>query len=129
MKKIIAAIVAAVSLLLFAGCSSDAAVASQNLSQEADQFRVDRRIVAIDLITGDYLFMVTGKCSIAADREDQQLEITCKIGENAYQKHFVGIPTGANVTYTVEQMGTTNVSTYHYEFVFKPSVIVPTVVK
>lgn len=128
MKKLLAAIAVTLGLLLSAGCATDAQVASQNVSLEADQFRVERRIVGINLITGDYLFMVTGKCSITADIADQQLEIICKVGEEAYQKHFIGIPAGANVTYTVEQVDSSHVSPYHYEFVFKPSVIVPTVV-
>ena len=128
MKKFIALLAALLTVTL-AGCSTAADVASQNLSTEADQFRVDRRIVGINLITGDYLFVVTGKCSISADTTQSQLEITCKVGPDAYQKHFIGVPTGANVTYTVEQIATTSVDTYHYEFVFKPEVIVPTIIR
>ena len=127
MKRIIAAVMAAVALLFAAGCSTDAQVVSHNISKEADQFRVDRRIVGINLITGDYLFMAVGKCSIAGGT-GTELAITCKIGPDAYQKHFIGMPTGANVTYTVEQLATINVDSYHYEFVFKPSTIIPTVV-
>lgn len=122
------ATLAIAAALALSGCSA-ADVASRNISTEADEFRVDRRIVGINLITGDYLFVVTGKCSIEPDEAESQLEITCKVGENAYQKHFIGIPGGANVTYTAEQLATTDVSAYHYEFVFKPEVILPTVVR
>lgn len=128
MKKLAIIATAVAAVVGLSGCSS-ADVAGQNISTEADNFRVDRRIVGINLITGDYLFMVTGKCSIKADTPDQQLEIVCKVGPDAYQKHFIGVPTGANVTYTVEQIATSNVDTYHYEFVFKPEVVVPTIIR
>ncbi len=126
MKKAVALLVALVAALGFSGCTA-ASVASQNISVEADQFRVDRRIVGINLITDKYLFVVTGKCSI--ETPAGELVITCKVGPNAYQKHFIGVPTGANVTYTVEQLTTSNVDDFHYEFVFRPEVIVPTVVR
>ena len=98
MKKIIAVLAA----LLFVGGCSEADVASKNVSQEADQFKVTRRIVATNLITGDYLFVVTGKCSLGNDDTAEEHTITCKVGDNSYQKHFVQSPNGANIVITTE---------------------------
>jgi hypothetical protein len=128
MKKIFAAVAATV-LLLLAGCSSDADVASKNLSTEADQFRVERRIVTTNLITGQFLFVVTGKCSLGNADTPNSHTITCKVGDNAFQKHFIEAPDGANLVITTEQIGDTFSDPYHYEWVFKPETVVPTVVR
>lgn len=123
--KILAAVV---PLVLLGACGSQADVVSQNVSRDADEFKVDRRIVALNLITDKYLFEVRGKCSIKADTEQNQIEITCKIGPDAYQKHFVGYTAGANVVYTVEQLQTSNVDSYRYSIIFRPEQIVPIVI-
>lgn len=52
-----------------------------------------------------------------------QLSVTCKTGESAYKKHFLGL--SDNVTYFVEQVEAANVSAYHYRVIFKPQTIVP----
>ena len=107
---------------LFSGCmDSDARVASYNLSKQADMFEIDRRIVFYNGISGDYILSITGKCSI--EDQTKQLEVTCKTSESSYKKHFLGL--SENVTYFAEQLESKNVSTYHYEVVFKPQTILP----
>jgi hypothetical protein len=110
-------------VLLLAGCSTDADVASENLSLAAEQFEIDRRVVFFNGITDTYLLSIEGRCSI----EDQvnQLEVTCKTGPEDFKKHFLGL--SDNVTYFVEQLEGANVSEFHYRVIFKPSVIVPDV--
>ena len=110
-------------LALTACAPDDAHVASYNLSRAADMFEVDRRVVFYNGITGDYILVVEGKCSIEADTLDNQLELTCKTGPDAYKKHFLGL--SDNVTYFAEQMESVGVSTYHYRVIFKPSAIIP----
>ena len=114
---------AVAGVMMLAGCS-DAAVASRNTSVEADQFRVTRRIIFVNTPTGEVLFQVTGKCSIQPDLAEEQLEVICKSGPDEYKKHFLG--TSATTTYFVEQVEPVDVSEYFYEFVFKPTVVVPT---
>lgn len=120
MKKFIA--IAALSLLA-AGCARDAQVASDNLSKAADMFEIDRRVVFYDAIQGTYLLSIEGRCSIKADRADNQLEVTCKTGPGVYKKHFLGI--SDNVTYFAEQLESAGVDVYRYRVIFKPEVIVP----
>lgn len=112
-------------LCLLSGCAfdSDASVASQNVSKEADQFRVKRRIVFINLRHDSYLFSITGNCSITTDNTDKQLEVICKVGKDKYQKHFLRLSN--ETTYTVEQLNYSEVSKYDYEIVFKPESIIP----
>lgn len=108
---------------LVAGCSRDADVASRNLSEAADNFEVMRRVVFFNGITDEYLLTVEGRCAIVADGEDGQLEVTCKLGDDAYKKHFLGL--SDNVTYFVEQLDAVDVSEYHYRVAFKPQSILP----
>lgn len=119
-------IIAIAILFLFGmtGCEQrDADVASYNVSKEADQFRVKRRIVFVNLRSDTYLYSITGNCSIKTDNADNQLEIICKVGDDKYQKHFLYLSN--EITYTVEQLNYSEVSKYDYEIVFKPESIVP----
>ena len=54
MKKFIATL----AIAILAGCSSDADVASRNMSQAADNFEVARRIIFYNGITGEYMLTI-----------------------------------------------------------------------
>lgn len=109
--------------LLLASCSNDAQVASYNLTQAADNFQINRRIVFYNGVTGEYMLTLEGRCSQL--HESGKLTVTCKTGPEAYKKHFLGLSN--NVTYFSEQMEASAVSVYHYKVTFKPSVILPTI--
>lgn len=116
-------IMAAISLSGCSACDDDADVASDNLSKAADNFEVNRRIIFLNSITDKYLMVIEGKCSIRD--QNNQLEVTCKLGPNEFKKHFLGL--SSNVTYFVEQVEGIDVSEYHYRVTFKPETIVPDV--
>ncbi len=124
MKRILSA-VGVVAIALGLGACTDAQIASQNLSKAADMFEIQRRIIFYNGITDSYMLTIEGNCSIQKDREDIQLEVTCKTGPKVYKKHFLGI--SDNVTYFVEQIDAAEASIYQYRVIFKPSVIMPTV--
>jgi hypothetical protein len=107
--------------MVLAGCSSDADVVSKNLSKDADNFKVNRRIVFYNGITGDYILSIEGFCSVAP-QDPTNLTVTCKVGDS-YLKHYLG--RSDNVTWFGEQLDARNVSPDHYRVIFKPSVIVP----
>lgn len=112
--------------LLSAGlgaCSNDAQVASYNLSQAADNFKINRRIVFYNGVTGEYMLTIEGLCS--QEQTDKKLAVTCKVGEGDYKKHFLGL--SDNVTYFSEQMAPAKVGTYFYRVTFKPTSILPSV--
>lgn len=124
LKKIAAAsAIALAGVLGVTACTPDAQRASENLSKEADSFKVDRRIVFFNGITDKYLLTIEGKCSIQPD--GGKLDVTCKVGENAYKKHFLGL--SDNVSYFVEQTESADVSVYHYKVIFKPENIIPAI--
>jgi protein involved in sex pheromone biosynthesis len=122
-----AAIVAALAATaLLSACSSDADRASENLSKAAEQFEVNRRIVFFNGITDKYLLTVEGRCSVEKAESALgagSLEVTCKIGPDAYKKHYLGL--SDNVSFFVEQQEAVDVSVYHYRVIFKPENIIP----
>jgi len=103
-------------------CSTDAQVASENLSKAADQFEINRRVVFMNGITDQYMLEIDGLCSI--DDQGNQLEVTCKTPDG-FKKHFLGL--SDNVTYFVEQLRAADVSTQRYRVIFKPEAILPDV--
>lgn len=122
LKKVVAGIMVSAAVLV-AGCTSDADVVSENLSKDAEQFKVERRIVAINTITDKYLWEVQGLCSI--EFPDGRVELVCKLADGSYVKHFSTKPD--NVVYWVEQTNGTDVSADRYKVIFKPEVILPNV--
>ena len=123
MKKVL--FIALLLSAMLAGCSSDADVASSNLSKAAEQFEINRRVVFYNGITGDYILSIEGLCSIVNPYASEELSVTCKTGEDIYKKHFLGL--SDNVTYLAEQLESQNVSAARYRVIFKPSVILPDV--
>lgn len=126
MKKLLVLI--GLTILLLTGCNS-AETVSYNISRESDEFKVKRRITFVNLRTGDYLFTMTGKCSIQGGSSDlnSELEVVCRIGEDKYQKHMLYL--AEETTYVVEQLEDSDVSRYDYEFIFRPEAIIPVEIK
>lgn len=126
MKKILVLI--GLTIVLLTGCTS-ADTVSYNISRESDEFKVKRRITFVNLRTGDYLFTMTGKCSIQGGSSDlnSELEVICRIGEDKYQKHLLYL--AEETTYIVEQLEDSDVSRYNYEFIFRPEAIIPIQIK
>lgn len=127
MKKPMAIITSCVLVIgLLAGCTQ-AERASYNLSKEADNFNDIRRLTVINCLQGDVLFQMQGRMSIAADVEDNQLEIIVENGEDDYSKHFVGL--SDNVTYVIEDVEGADVENTKYTLNFNPDMWIPANVK
>lgn len=124
-KKIALAAIAIASAATLSSCSSDADVASYNLSKSAEQFEINRRIVFFNGITDKYLLEIQGLCSVESSESalGGSLEVTCKTSPTQFKKHFLGL--SDNVSYLVEQIDGATVSTYHYKVIFKPDQIIP----
>ena len=106
-----------------AACDKPADVASKNLSNAADNFEIQRRIVFINGITDKYLMVIEGKCSLGNNDKSGELTVTCKVGPNEFIKDFLGL--SDNVTYFVEQLDSASVDTWHYQVNFRPETLVP----
>ncbi|MDD5710605.1 MAG: hypothetical protein PHV43_00670 [Candidatus Colwellbacteria bacterium] len=123
MKKLLVFVL--LMALALAACSSEADVASQNISTAADQFEVNRRIVFYNGITDTYMLEIDGLCSLGNHDDSGELTVTCKVGPNEYKKHFLGL--SDNVTYFVEQVDPVSVDVYHYRVLFRPETIIPNI--
>lgn len=116
-----------VLFIFLTGCETEADKVASNLSLEADNFNVVRKLTVINCIANDVLFQMEGKISIEADTGDKQLEITVEDENGKYQKHFVGL--SDNVTYIVEQTRSINTEKYKYILNFNPKMWIPVTVK
>lgn len=128
-KKITAvimiAIIAFTITFVFTGCT-EADRISYNVSREADNFNVIRRVTVINNRTDKLLLEVTGNLSLD-NNTSNELEIICKTGENEYKKHFVRL--NEYTSYVVEDLCGADVSPYHYEIIYQPEMIVPFEIK
>ena len=122
MKKLAMIVLAVMGMLLLSGCT-DADVASSNLSEDADNFKVLRKITFINTVTDEVLYTVEGNMSINADVGDNQLEITAKTGADEFQKHFLGL--SPTTVYIVEQLEWNKTNQYQFKITIKPSALVP----
>jgi hypothetical protein len=76
MKRIAGTILTLIALGIFAGCGTNADTVSNNISKEAEKFKVGRRIVVTNSITDKVEFEVTGRCSFEV--YDRRLDVICK---------------------------------------------------
>ena len=120
MKKFITVILLVVLLISAIGCSTQADRVAYNLSQQADNFNIVRRLTVINCITGDTLFVMEGKMSV----EDTGNILRIYVEDNGtYKKHMVHI--SDNVTYTLEDLSSNVVSNYRYTINFNPKMWIP----
>ena len=112
-----------VILGILTGCT-EAQKVSHNISQNADNFNVMRRLTVINMRTDKLILCMTGKMSIQNEGNNELavlVEIDHKKG--IYQKHLVYL--NEWTMYTVEDISGVSVSRYDYEIEFMPEMIVP----
>lgn len=110
--------------ICFLSCASDSEVASYNVSQDAHQFKVFRRVVFYNGITNEYILEIRGYCSVTPEA-DGRVSVIIKTENGTYLKHYLGL--SDNVTYFCEQLEPSNVSSTNYRVLFKPAAIIPDV--
>lgn len=123
MKQKIISLFAAVICIacLLAGCRESDRVA-YNVSQQADNFNISRRLVAINTRTDKPVLEVIGNFAIKNNSSDE-LEVIVEIGHDRYKKHYVYL--NEWITYTVEDLSGVFADPYHYEVNFLPQMIMP----
>lgn len=106
-------------------CDSQANTVSKNVSEKADNFEVQRKIVGINTRTDKYIFYVEGKCSI--ERSNGDLIVICKEGPGPddFKKHMIGGAT--DVAWVSTQMEPIGVDKYHTAVVLKPEGLIPAI--
>lgn len=121
-KAIMVIMCCAIIFPCLSGCR-EANRVSYNVSQQADNFNVIRRLTVINTRTDKAEFELIAAFSLKVDSSDNQLEIICETGDGDYKKHFIGL--NENTMYVVEDISGAEVDKYHYEVNFLPDMIAP----
>lgn len=117
MKKFIAMLLALLMVMVcLTGCTESEQV-SYNISKEADNFNVTRRLTVINARTDTVLLELIGTFALE-NNSSSELEVICEVADGQYQKHFVYL--NEYTLYVVEDISGANVDKYHYEINFLP---------
>ena len=124
MKRAREALAIIMLALMIAGCGREANQVSYNISQQADNFNVMRRLTVINTRTDKVLFRMSGRFSVQKE-DDGDLAVIVEIDrkKNRYQKHIVDLNDW--ITYVVEDLNGVEVSRYDYELEFMPQMRIP----
>lgn len=112
---------AAIIALALAGCTQANRVSS-NISKEANNFNVTRRLAVINARTDEPVFELIGNFSLQ-NNSTNELEIICETAGGVYKKHYVYL--NEWTIYVVEDVSGAYVDPYHYEVNFLPEMILP----
>ena len=125
MKKVLISLLVSISVIGMVGMvgCTEANTVSTNISKEADNFNVTRRLVVINGRTDTIIFSLVGNFSLTVDQEENQLEVIAEVREGVYRKHFIGL--SDEIQYFVEDVGDNEVSKYRYEVEFMPEKVIP----
>ena len=124
MKKKMIAILMCIGVLacMLCGCQRQSDRVAYNISKEADNFNVTRRLEVINARTDKPVFELIGNFAIS-NNSTNELEITVEVGQGVYKKHMVYL--NQWTIYVVEDVSGAYVDKYHYEVNFLPEMIIP----
>lgn len=120
MKKIKFLAVVLFAFILLYGCT-EAERVSSNVSQQADNFNVIRRLTVLNARSDKPLFELVGAFSFTL--ENDRIIAVVETGPGEYKKHSVGLNDWT--LWVIEDVSGAEVDKYHYEVNFLPAMIVP----
>lgn len=121
MKKVLVLVMAVALMFVLTACRQ-AEMVSYNVSKEADNFNVIRRISVFNMRSDKPLFELIGQVSIQ-NSGSNEIEVICQTGANEYKKHFIYLNDWT--MYVIEDVSGADVTPYRYEVNFLPEMIVP----
>ena len=97
---------------------------SYNISKQADNFNVTRRLTVFNMRTDKCIMQMTGKMSIQ-NEGNNEISVLVEVDRkrNIYQKHLIYL--NEWTMYTVEDVTGAEVSRYAYEIEFMPAALKP----
>lgn len=124
MKKKMIAILMCIGVLacMLCGCQRQSDRVAYNISKEADNFNVTRRLAVINARTDEPVFELIGNFAIS-NNSTNELVVTVEVGQGVYKKHMVYL--NEWTIYVVEDVSGAYVDKYHYEVNFLPEMIIP----
>lgn len=112
-----------VGLGALSGCSTESEKVSYNISKEADNFNVRRRVAVINTRTDKIEFKVEGLISVDTSNS-KKLVVIAEVSKGKYRKHLINMT--KNNMYVVEDLTDgTKVNKYKYEVEYMPESILP----
>lgn len=124
MKKLMKIIAAVMTVMLLTGCEDrEATRVSYNISKQADNFNVIRRLTVINTRSDKCILQMTGKISIEDQSDGIAVLVELDRDKSIYQKHYIYM--NEWTMYTVEDISGVSVSKYAYEMEFMPQTLVP----
>ena len=122
MKKIALLVLVVVIAISLSGCmEQEADKVTRNLSLQADNFNVTRRVTVYNCRTDKILLEVIGNLSVQKSNGDVDLIIEVAPGQ--YKKHFVRL--NEWTMYVVEDVSGAFADKYHYTINFLPDSLMP----
>lgn len=109
------------TVMVITGCNQSERV-SKNISKEADNFNVVRRVTVINTRTDKIEFEVVGNISIDT-ADTSKLVIIAQTDEKTFKKHIISL-TEWNM-YVLEDLEGAEVNKYKYEVNYMPESIIP----
>ena len=107
---------------MLCGCQRQSDRVAYNISKEADNFNVTRRLAVINARTDEPVFELIGNFAIS-NNSTNELVVTVEVGQGVYKKHMVYL--NEWTIYVVEDVSGAYVDKYHYEVNFLPEMIIP----
>lgn len=109
-------LLSAAMALMLTGCTKSCMV-SHNVSKEADNFNVTRRITVINVRDDTVLYELTGNFSLQ-NSNDNELTVISELKDGQYKKDFIYLSDWT--TYIVQDVSGADVDPYHYEVSILP---------
>ncbi len=113
---------AIITTLLLSGCR-EATRVSYNVSKEADNFNVVRRLTVINTRSDKCVLQMTGRLSIKEVSGGIAVLVELDRDKSIYQKHYIWM--NEWTMYTLEDLNGVSVDKYAYELEFMPKTLVP----
>lgn len=112
-----------IGLATLSGCANESDKVSYNISKEADNFNVRRRVAVINTRTDKIEFKVEGLISVDTSN-NKKLVVIAEVSKGKYRKHLINMT--KNNMYVVEDLTDgTKVNKYKYEVEYMPESILP----
>ena len=122
MKKKMAVLIVLLCLAISVSGCSTAFTVNHNLSKDANEFNVYRRITVTNARTDTIMLQAEGYMALS-NNGSNELVVTIKTGEDQYYKDYIYLNDWT--CYVMEQTEPKGTDKYHYELVFYPERIIP----
>ena len=118
-KAIFALVMIVVMAMMLTACRQANRV-SYNISKEADNFNVTRRLVVINARSDKPVFELVGNFSLK-NNSTNELQVICEVARGEYKKHYIYL--NQWTLYFVEDISGAEVDQYRYEVNFLPEML------